>query len=306
MDALGDSLAALENWYYGQITRGEPLYPPEYGKVLTSAVSLDEVRQTLQSYSYSVCYAVTAEPGTQGKGAARMLNNDHESFAAAQARAAAAVSCESVVLPSGLTVLCRTMPGYSSVHAIYATGFGSVHRAFRLDGKQVTLPAGTAHFLEHKMCETPKGDSFTFYAKTGASANAFTSYDRTCYLFSATQKIDENLDILLGMVASRGSPSHDCQGAGHHRAGDQNVRRQPRLAAAERAVPLPLRRPPAARRHRGHSGEHCRADTPDALQLHQGVLRAVQYGAERRGQDHAGAGCGRLQAQRPVPRPCPA
>ena len=74
-----------------------------------------------------------------------MLNNDHESFAAAQARAAAAVSCESVVLPSGLTVLCRTMPGYSSVHAIYATGFGSVHRAFRLDGKQVTLPAGTAH-----------------------------------------------------------------------------------------------------------------------------------------------------------------
>ena len=28
MDALGDSLAALENWYYGQITRGEPLYPP--------------------------------------------------------------------------------------------------------------------------------------------------------------------------------------------------------------------------------------------------------------------------------------
>mgnify|MGYP003160298648 CR=1 FL=1 len=73
-----------------------------------------------------------------------MLNNDHESFAAAQARAAAAVSCESVVLPSGLTVLCRTMPGYSSVHAIYATGFGSVHRAFRLDGKQVTLPAGTA------------------------------------------------------------------------------------------------------------------------------------------------------------------
>ena len=129
-----------------------------------------------------------------------MLNNDHAAFEAAQSRAAAAVSCESVVLPSGLTVLCRTMPGYSSVHAIYATGFGSIHRAFKLDGRQVTLPAGTAHFLEHKMCETPKGDSFNFYAKTGASANAFTSYDRTCYLFSATQKIDENLDILLGMV----------------------------------------------------------------------------------------------------------
>ena len=61
-------LAELEGLNYGQITRGEPLYPPEYGKVLTGAVSLDEVRQTLQSYHYSVCYAVTAEPGTQGKG----------------------------------------------------------------------------------------------------------------------------------------------------------------------------------------------------------------------------------------------
>lgn len=129
-----------------------------------------------------------------------MCNNQQEGFAAAQARAAAAVSCQRVVLPSGLTVLCRTMPGYSSVHAIYATAFGSIHRQFLLDGKPVQLPAGTAHFLEHKMCETPKGDSFSFYAKTGASANAFTSYDRTCYIFSATQKIDENLDILLGLV----------------------------------------------------------------------------------------------------------
>lgn len=129
-----------------------------------------------------------------------MCNNQQEGFAAAQARAASAVSCQRVVLPSGLTVLCRTMPGYSSVHAIYATAFGSIHRQFLLDGKLVQLPAGTAHFLEHKMCETPKGDSFSFYAKTGASANAFTSYDRTCYIFSATQKIDENLDILLGLV----------------------------------------------------------------------------------------------------------
>lgn len=129
-----------------------------------------------------------------------MCNNQQEGFAAAQARAAAAVCCQRVVLPSGLTVLCRTMPGYSSVHAIYATAFGSIHRQFLLDGKPVQLPAGTAHFLEHKMCETPKGDSFSFYAKTGASANAFTSYDRTCYIFSATQKIDENLDILLGLV----------------------------------------------------------------------------------------------------------
>ena len=37
---------------------------------LTGAVTLDEVRQALQSYSYSVCYDVTAKPGTAGKGGA--------------------------------------------------------------------------------------------------------------------------------------------------------------------------------------------------------------------------------------------
>lgn len=115
-------------------------------------------------------------------------------------KAAAAVRCRKAVLESGLTVLCRTMPGYSTVHAMYGTAFGSTTREFILDGKKITLPAGTAHFLEHKMFESEEGDAFSLYAKTGASANAFTSWDRTCYIFSATSRIDENLDILLNMV----------------------------------------------------------------------------------------------------------
>ena len=36
------------------------------------------------------------------------------------------------VLPSGLTVLVRPMPGYSGTHVIYATRFGSIVRYFRL------------------------------------------------------------------------------------------------------------------------------------------------------------------------------
>lgn len=119
-----------------------------------------------------------------------------------RAKAADAIRCQSVVLPSGLTVLCRTMPGYSTVHAMYATAFGSTTRSFTLDGKKVDLPAGTAHFLEHKMFESEQGDAFALYAKTGASANAFTGYDRTCYIFTASGQIDENLDILLNMVGN--------------------------------------------------------------------------------------------------------
>ena len=111
-----------------------------------------------------------------------------------------AVADQWKVLPSGLTVLVRPMPGYSSTHVIFATKFGSIDRDFRLDGKEVHLPAGVAHFLEHKMFEDQDGDAFAKFAKTGANANAFTSFDRTCYLFTATQQLDESLDVLLGMV----------------------------------------------------------------------------------------------------------
>ena len=129
-----------------------------------------------------------------------MMEHAEHSPATIREKAAGAVNCQSVTLPSGLTVLCRTMPGYSSVHAMYATNFGSVVREFTLNGKRIQLPAGTAHFLEHKMFESEQGDAFDLYAKTGAAANAFTSYDRTCYIFTATGMTDENLDILLNMV----------------------------------------------------------------------------------------------------------
>ena len=111
-----------------------------------------------------------------------------------------AVADQWKVLPSGLTVIVRPMPGYSGTHVIFATRFGSIDRDFRLEDREVHLPAGVAHFLEHKMFEDQDGDAFAKYAKTGANANAFTSFDRTCYLFTATQQLDESLDVLMGMV----------------------------------------------------------------------------------------------------------
>lgn len=104
-------------------------------------------------------------------------------------------------LPSGLTVIVRPMPGYSCTHAILATRFGSIDRYFRVGEKEIRLPAGVAHFLEHKMYEDEDGDAFAKFARTGANANAFTSFDRTCYLFTATEQVDESLDVLLGMIA---------------------------------------------------------------------------------------------------------
>ena len=86
-------------------------------------------------------------------------------------------------------------------YAAFATKFGSVDSVFTTDGRKVTLPDGVAHFLEHKMFENSDGrDTFELYAKTGASANAYTSNNRTVYLFSAADNIYESLEILLGFV----------------------------------------------------------------------------------------------------------
>ena len=103
-------------------------------------------------------------------------------------------------LPSGLTVLVRPMPGYAAAHVIAAARFGSIDVHFRLGEQEMTLPAGAAHYLEHKMFEDQEGDAFAAFARTGANANAFTSFDRTCYFFTATNAVDESLDVLLKMV----------------------------------------------------------------------------------------------------------
>ena len=65
-----------------------------------------------------------------------------------------------------------------------------------------TVPEGIAHYLEHKLFESEDGDAFARYAKTGASANAYTSFDQTCYLFSCTENFDQSLEILLDFVQS--------------------------------------------------------------------------------------------------------
>ncbi len=93
---------------------------------------------------------------------------------------------------------------HSATYALFGTRYGSIDVTFKTerDADYLTLPDGVAHFLEHKMFEDENGiDAFTRYAVTGASANAFTSFDRTCYLFSCTEGFEQNLEILLDFVS---------------------------------------------------------------------------------------------------------
>ena len=105
--------------------------------------------------------------------------------------------------PSGLTILLCPMQGYSTAYALFAAKVGSIDTTFKTgeDADFVTVPAGIAHFLEHKMFECEDGDAFARYAKTGASANAYTSFDRTAYLFSCSDYFEESMEILLDFVS---------------------------------------------------------------------------------------------------------
>ena len=106
------------------------------------------------------------------------------------------------VLPNGLTVMVAPRPGFTKKLAYFVTDFGSIHTEFTLNGKEYRVPAGIAHYLEHKMFDLPGRDVSAEFAARGASVNAFTSYDVTAYYFSCTEHFEENLKLLLEFVST--------------------------------------------------------------------------------------------------------
>ena len=109
------------------------------------------------------------------------------------------VKCEH---ESGLQIYILEKPLYNSAYALFGTKYGSIDNVFSVNGEQTQVPEGIAHFLEHKLFESEDGDAFTRYVATGAYANAFTSFDKTCYLFKCSTRFYENLEILLDFVQS--------------------------------------------------------------------------------------------------------
>lgn len=74
---------------------------------------------------------------------------------------------------------------------------------FDSDGVRHILPDGTAHFMEHKMFENIDGsDSFEKFSALGADSNAYTTYDRTVYLFNCNENFSACLTELLTFVTA--------------------------------------------------------------------------------------------------------
>ncbi|UOQ42997.1 insulinase family protein [Halobacillus salinarum] len=105
-------------------------------------------------------------------------------------------------MDNGLQVFLLAKPEMAKTFGIFTTDYGSIDQTFTPIGKdeKITVPEGIAHFLEHKLFEKEDRDVFQDFTRQGASANAFTSFTKTAYLFSSTSEIEKNVQTLLDFV----------------------------------------------------------------------------------------------------------
>lgn len=106
-------------------------------------------------------------------------------------------------LENGLDVYFMPKHGFTKKYAVLATNYGSNELEFVPIGEteKVRVNEGIAHFLEHKMFEQPHGgNAFDKFSAYGASANAFTNFTITAYLFTATENFYDSLEHLVDYV----------------------------------------------------------------------------------------------------------
>ena len=107
-------------------------------------------------------------------------------------------------LSNGLTVALLPKKEFKEVYGSVTVQFGSVDTLVtEVDGDVKEYPGGIAHFLEHKLFEREDAsDLMSAFTSLGADSNAFTSFTKTSYLFSATDYLLENVDLLDELVTS--------------------------------------------------------------------------------------------------------
>ncbi len=103
---------------------------------------------------------------------------------------------------SGLTV-CVFPKDMSTTYGVFSVNFGGNTTRYSKNGEEVVIPQGCAHFLEHKLFDNPDGtNADDNFSALGAYCNAYTSNDRTAYLFSTTDNEEQCLEELIRFVMS--------------------------------------------------------------------------------------------------------
>lgn len=106
-------------------------------------------------------------------------------------------------LSNGLKVYLLPNKNVKNFYMTFSTKFGSNDTEFKKINakKTMSVPNGTAHFLEHLTFKM-KGniDATDYFVKLGSDVNAYTTFNVTCYEVFGYNKFKENLETLLDFV----------------------------------------------------------------------------------------------------------
>ena len=108
----------------------------------------------------------------------------------------------SAELENGLKIFLIPKQDFQESCGMMIVNFGSLDTKFTYDGQPKEYNEGIAHFLEHKLFELEDGqDVAELFTNAGANSNAFTTFDKTCYYFSAVDNLEENVTLLQQFIS---------------------------------------------------------------------------------------------------------
>ena len=104
-------------------------------------------------------------------------------------------------LDNGLNVIIFPKNGLLKKYITWGVNYGSIDSHFKIDGEEIIVPDGIAHYLEHKLFEQKSGvNSLDALTRIGVDPNAYTTNDHTAYLFSCIDNFYEGLDEFMDYV----------------------------------------------------------------------------------------------------------
>ncbi len=104
-------------------------------------------------------------------------------------------------LDCGLNIYVWECSEVSDINLTLTVKYGSLYTNFEVNKKNIKVPNGIAHFLEHiKFNEEDGKAAHDYFYKMGSYVNAYTTFDHTCYEVTTNDNLKDNINHLLYFV----------------------------------------------------------------------------------------------------------
>lgn len=101
---------------------------------------------------------------------------------------------------NGFSLILYPTTKSKNFYITLTTDFGAMVTKYKKDNKQVEVIPGTAHFLEHKVCNLNDKKIADELESLGTYVNAYTSYYGTTYNLYGCKDVLRNIEILFNRV----------------------------------------------------------------------------------------------------------